>query len=127
MGSFFLLLASFLPSSSLAQQLHPLDVTNTSPVILVQGLPSSRNPEITEPGKVAFGLVYEITSNFTHENSSQESLYFDGETTRVVLSLKTAMTRGVEVEVQIPYYSHDGGFLDQYIIDWHNLFGLPQN
>ena len=127
MGCFFLLLVNLLPSISLAQQLHPLDVTNTSPVILVQGLPNSRSPEITESGGVAVGLVYEITSNFTHQNSSQESLYFDGETTRVVLSLKTAMTRGVEVEVQIPYYSHDGGFLDQFIIDWHNLFGLPQN
>jgi len=119
--------ATLTPFCLNAAQVHPFSVTNTSPVILVQGLPNSRNPEITEKGDVAFGLDYEITSHFAHEDSSDELLLFDGETTRVMLSLKTGLTHGVEVELQIPYISNDGGFLDSFIIDWHNFFGLPQN
>lgn len=110
-----------------AQQIHPLSITNTSPVILVHGLPNSRNPAITGKDDVVFGLDYEIASHFTHADSTDEQLLFDGETTRVMLSLKTGLSDGVEVEFQIPYISHDGGFLDSFIIDWHNFFGLPQN
>ncbi|WP_455199963.1 DUF3187 family protein [Kaarinaea lacus] len=113
--------------SVVAQQIHPLSITNTSPVILVHGLPNSRNPAITAKDTVVFGLDYEITSHFTHEDSTNEQLLFDGETTRAMLSLKTGLSDGVEVELQIPHISHDGGFLDSFIIDWHNFFGLPQN
>jgi len=115
------------PSGLKAAQVHPFSITNTSPVILVQGLPNSRNPAITEQGDVVFGLDYEITSHFAHEDSTDEQLLFDGETTRVMLSLKTGLSHGVEVEFQLPYISHDGGFLDSFIIDWHNFFGFPQN
>ena len=110
-----------------AAQVHPFSITNTSPIILVHGLPNSRNPEIADKDDVASGLVYEITSHFNHADSAEESLFFDGETTRVVLSLKTGLTNDADIEIQIPYISNDGGFLDAFIIDWHNFFGLPQN
>jgi hypothetical protein len=117
----------WLPSNVHAQQIHPLTITNTSPVILVQGLPSARDPQLAEPGEVKVSLAYEIASHFTFQDSDNENLLFDGETTRVTLSLKTGLSRDMDLELQLPYVSHDGGFLDSFIINWHDLFGLPQN
>lgn len=107
--------------------MHPLNITDTSPVNLVQGLPNARDPQITRPGKVRVNLLYEITSNFTNQESDSENVMFDGETTLAALSLKTGLSQDLDLEIQIPYISHDGGFLDSFIIDWHDFFGLPQN
>ncbi|WP_455223573.1 DUF3187 family protein [Kaarinaea lacus] len=124
---FFLTIFLLLPCSLRAAQIHPMNVTNTSPVILVQGLPNARDPEITESGNVRVNLLYEITSNFTFQDSDSENLLFDGETTRALLSMKTGLITDMDLEIQIPYISHAGGFLDSTIINWHDLFGLPQN
>ena len=113
--------------TSQASPVHPFSITNTSPIIIVHGLPTSRDPAVTGRDEVAFGLVYEITSHFTHHNTINERLYFDGETTRAVFSWKTGISDTSDIEIQLPYVSHDGGFLDSFIIDWHNLFGFPQN
>ncbi|HEY5603039.1 MAG TPA: DUF3187 family protein [Gammaproteobacteria bacterium] len=121
----FVLLLS--PASLLAQPIHPLAITNTSPVILVQGVPNARDPRITAPGDFTMSLVYEVTSHFTTHSSSNEQLMFDGETTRALLSLKTGVGRDMELEIQLPYIAHAGGFLDSTIIHWHDLFSLPQN
>lgn len=110
-----------------AEQIHPINITNTSPVILVQGLPNARDPRLSDPGEHQINLVYEIASHFTFEDTDNESLLFDGETTRALLSLKTGLSHDLELEVQLPYISHDGGFLDSFIINWHDFFGLPQN
>jgi hypothetical protein len=115
------------PSDLLAQPIHPLNITNTSPVILVQGLPNARDPRITAPDDFSMSLVYEITSHFTFQDSSGEQLLFDGETTRALLSFKTGLSRGMDIEIQLPYIAHDGGFLDSFIINWHDFFSLPQN
>ncbi len=110
-----------------ATPVHPLSITNTSPIIIIHGLPSSRSATITGQDEVVFGLDYEITSHFTHHETSNERIYIDGETTRVMLSWKTGISSASDIEIQLPYISHEGGFLDSFIIDWHNFFGFPQN
>ena len=123
-----LLMGSLLsPGISGAAQIHPMNVTNSSPIILVQGLPNARNPEITEPGQTAVNMLYDVSSNFTFENSANETLMFDGETTNATISFKAGLTQGLDLEIQVPYISHAGGYLDSFIVNWHDLFGLPQN
>ena len=122
-----ILQAIFTSSFIQAQQIHPLNITNSSPVILVQGLPNARDAQLTAPGNFKVNLVYEITSHFTFQDTDSEQLLFDGETMRALLSVKTGVSRDMELEIQLPYLSHDGGFLDSLIINWHDFFGLPQN
>lgn len=126
-AAFILTVFLLLPGSLWATQIHPLNITNTSPVILVQGLPNARDAQLTAPGNFKVNLVYEITSHFTFQDTDSEQLLFDGETTRALLSVKTGVSRDMELEIQLPYLSHDGGFLDSFIINWHDFFGLPQN
>jgi hypothetical protein len=122
-----LVVITLFPTGLLADEIHPFNLTNTSPVILVQGLPTARDPRLAAPGDIKTNLVFEITSHYRSRQTSRESLLFDGETLRTTLSMKTGLTEDMDFEIQLPYVSHGGGFLDSFIIDWHRLFGFPQN
>ena len=110
-----------------AQPIHPLTITNLSPVILVQGLPDSHNPDVITHNNWEVRVNYDYVSNFTHDKAANERLFFDGETARIALSLKTRLFRDADIEFVMPYISHDGGSLDAFIENWHDFFGLPQN
>jgi len=36
------------------------------------------------------------------------------------------LTDKIEVGIEIPWIAYSGGFLDSFIIDWHDTFGMPQ-
>ena len=54
-----------------------------------------------------------------------ESLVLDGETHRTTVTIKYG-TGTAEWGIEIPYLTHSGGFLDGFISNWHDVFGLPQ-
>jgi len=125
---FMLAILLFLLSFPLwANQIHPISVTNTRPTVLIHGLPSSRDPEVAPVGDLNVKLDYEVTSHFSHDKSSTEQVIFDGETRRIALSMSMGMFKGADVSLIVPYITHSGGTLDQFIEDWHDLFGFPQN
>ena len=68
----------------------------------------------------------DVANNFTEDESAEESVRFDGETTRVTLSLRHGFSEYWEAGIDIPVVSHQGGMLDGLIENWHNTFGLPQ-
>lgn len=110
-----------------ADQIHPLSTINTRPIVLIHGLPASRSAIITPPSSWQFELDYGVTNHYTHNYDSNEQVRFDGETTRTAVSIKRGIDSQAELEVVIPYISHDGGSLDKFIEDWHDTFGFPQN
>lgn len=125
-----LLLVSGFNQSALSQQtqqIHPLSTSNTRPIILVHGIPTSRNAQLIKASQWQFELDTELTNHFSYNYDSNETVRFDGETTRTVLSVKYGLDDKSELEVIVPYVAHDGGSLDQFIEDWHDIFGLPQN
>lgn len=50
----------------------------------------------------------------------------DGESCRWTLSSRYGLTDRLEVGVEIPWIVQGGGFMDSFIIDWHDTFGMPQ-
>lgn len=110
-----------------AGQIHPLTASNTRPTILIHGIPTSRSAEITSTDEWKVELDSEITNHFSYNYDSNELVRFDGETTRFALSVKHGIDNKAELEIILPYISHDGGSLDQFIEDWHDVFGFPQN
>jgi hypothetical protein len=119
--------ASLITPQAFAQQIQPFSITNTRPTVLIHGIPSSRRAEITKPSAWDVDVDYAITNHFSYNFNSNEQVRFDGETTRTALSLKYGIYSGAELEIYLPYFSHDGGSLDQFIEDWHDIFGFPQN
>ena len=66
-----------------------------------------------------------ITNTLHDETSLNETLVIDAETYRVDINLQYEISKWV-YHVQIPLISSSGGFMDDFIIKWHDNFGLPQ-
>ncbi len=104
----------------------PFYTRNLSPVVQIFGLPPAEGGQTTPRGRSRLQLVMDVSNNFTEEESATESLLFDGETSRMTLSLRYGFSNGWEAGLDIPVVSHQGGMLDGFIENWHNTFGLPQ-
>lgn len=104
-----------------------MSTSNTRPVVLIHGIPTSRDARLTDWGDWAVELDSELTNHFSYNFDSDEQVRFDGETIRYALTFKHRIARNTEVEVMLPYVSHEGGSLDSFIEDWHDTFGFPQN
>ncbi|MEM7099073.1 MAG: DUF3187 family protein [Pseudomonadota bacterium] len=105
----------------------PLIVENQNPFISVHGLARDMGATITPEGKVALSTAYSVASNFDLSEPGAEQITIDGESSRASLRLMWGVTSNWEVGAEIPFVQHDGGYLDDLIIDWHDWFNLPQN
>ncbi len=66
-----------------------------------------------------------ITNTLHDETKSNETLIINSETYRLDINLQYESNDWV-YHLQIPFISSNSGFLDELIIDWHDLFGMPQ-
>ena len=87
--------------------------------------PSMDTPHIKEgpSPQLAFGFYY--SSIFIDRGSPQWSMLLDMELMELSLSAKQALHRNVEVGVEQRIARLNGGFLDEFIISFHDLFGFP--
>ena len=90
------------------------------------GLPRARGAELPERGHTRFALGVEVASQFTQDTEGAEDVIIDVETTTTLLSLEHGFSDDWSASVEIPLVSHDGGFLDELIDDYHDALGLPE-
>ena len=124
---FFLLLAvgPGFGSTAWALELIPFNTTNQNPLVAVYGLPPAGPAAVLAPGRISAELRADIASNFTRARGSQEQILLDGETYRYTLALKHGIGDRLEVGLEVPYVMHRDGFLDSFVNDFHDTFGLP--
>lgn len=131
-GPIFLVLCFLLPASfvaakvSAAQDIAPFYTFNQSPIIQIHGLPAIDRASVLSPTKKSYQLVTDRANNFSGKHLSNEQVFFDGETQRVVFAYKQGLVDGVEWGFDIPWISHSGGVLDRFVESWHSLLGLSQ-
>lgn len=124
---FFLALFCLSGTASAADmEITPFRPFNQSPLLQIYGFPHDTGADIVPPGSFRAGLSMDISSNYAVAMTPREQITLDGETTRMAFTARIGVTRSVELGVEIPYYLQGGGFLDGFIVDWHNTFGLPQ-
>lgn len=121
----FLAAVLIAPMPSFADWFDPLPTFNQSPLVQIYGLPAPDAARVLRRGQRQARVSLEAANNFLSVASVNESLELDGETHRVSLVFKTATASG-EWGIEIPYLSHSSGFLDNFIDDWHQFFGLPR-
>ncbi len=116
----------FFPSLLQAVEITPFYTQNQSPLVQIFGLPSIGNPTVLPPKKADVRMIFDYTSNYVEDSNPRENILLDGESARITLDVRYGIERTFEVGVSIPYIIESGGFLDGFIIDYHNTFGFPQ-
>ena len=116
----------FIPSLLQAAEITPFYTQNQSPLVQIFGLPSIGNPTLLPPRKSEIRMILDYASNFAQDSNPRESILLDGESARITLDARYGISRRFEVGMAIPYVIEGGGFLDDFIIDYHDTFGFPQ-
>ena len=68
-----------------------------------------------------------VSSHSFFETFADEALTLDGETTRLEIDFRYALSPRLELGIRVPYVWHEPGALDSLIESWHDTFGLPQS
>jgi hypothetical protein len=112
----------FWPGCGLA---GPLYSRNLAPVAGLFGFPALREAGTLEQGQLSGALLATVANNYSVDTVASESVNFDGETQRLAGLFGVGLGGGWELEGELPWLRHDGGELDKYIENWHDLWGLP--
>lgn len=102
----------------------PFAVSNPSPFILIHGLPAVAPAALLERGESTLQLQFELANHSKRAVADGESVYLDGETYRTTLIWRRGLGEGWQVGVELPLVAHAKGVLDNFIADWHDLFGF---
>lgn len=76
-------------------------------------------------GAVRFDNAYTSLWLIYDDRTTANGLFLDGEIWRTALDLRLGLGGGVELEAELPFGYATGGFLDGFVIDWHDTFGFP--
>jgi len=107
-------------------EIYPFRTTNQSPLAAILPLPADSSSVITPKGRFHAALSFDLASSYSMASTSSETVLLDGESYRWTLSSRYGLTDTVEVGIELPWVMYGGGFLDSFIIGWHDAFGLPQ-
>ena len=117
----FLTLAVCLCKPLYADQGLLLQHNSAQPITALIGLPA---PTVRSDG-MHVQLSIEHSNVFMGGESATEKLLLDGETTALHARFSKRLTQCWQTDAALVYLSHNGGFLDKPIEDWHRVFGLP--
>jgi hypothetical protein len=123
-----ILLLLFSAGSVMAadMEITPFQTGNQSPLIQIYGLSNDTGADIVPPGKFHLSLNQDLSSSYTVSSNSREQITLDGEIYRLAFAARYGFSPRWEAGIEIPYLIQGGGFLDSFIINWHNTFGMPQ-
>lgn len=125
--SFFIFTTVCLCTPSIyALDIIPFTTKNQSPIVQIYGLPAAGNAILLSPGKKEFRVMLDYASNYVDDTNAGEHIVLDGETARITMNGRYGLAKGLECGIVIPYVVHGGGFLDSFIINYHDFFGFPQ-
>ncbi|MAD35059.1 MAG: hypothetical protein CMJ88_15070 [Planctomycetes bacterium] len=103
----------------------PMAVRNQHPAQLLVAHLDARGADVLPAGDTAVRVGAAYTSLFLIGSTPQSSFVMDGEQLRASLAGRLGLGRGLELGVTVPVVHTTGGFLDDAIIDFHDVFGLP--
>ena len=97
---------------------------NVSPVTQFTGIPVLQSARQLEEGS-EYSLFTSINSHFIGDQFiEEEPLFFDGESVNIDFQWRQGFGR-FEWEILVPWLKYHGGYLDNFVIDFHDLTGLP--
>lgn len=120
----FTVLASFGAAPAIADVIYDRE---NGPLTGIFGLPSSTEGSLPAPaGSHVWDLSLMSSSHAIEQQSDDERLVLDGETTRIALVYRYGLGERLQLGFELPLVSHQSGSLDSFIDSWHDLFDLPE-
>ena len=106
-------------------ELTPFAVRNILPPSLVHGLATAEPARLNDPGRLSARLGFDLANNSIDSRSGDETILLDGETSVTTLGLRYGIADHFQLGFDLPWVRHSGGFLDNFISNFHDFFGLP--
>lgn len=125
-GALVALFCSVIPALATDMEITPFRTFNEGALLRIFGLPADSSAAITPAGRLKVAFTMDVANEYATSSSHDEAITLDGESYHWVLSATYGIAERFEAGIQIPYILYGGGFLDGFIIDWHNAFGLSQ-
>jgi hypothetical protein len=113
--------------SAEAAEIRAFHNINLLPFKQIFGLPSLDNSPLTEAGRWRVNAITNLSNTYDISVGPNEQIVSDVETFRATLIVSYGLRDNWQLSVEVPYISHDSGFLDDFIYDWHDFFNMPQN
>ena len=91
-------------------------------------LPVLGNGGVLASGRSETQFTLDFTNEYVSEgqgNCAVECITLDGETARLRFDYRRGLARGWDFSADLAVLRQGGGFLDNWIQDWHGWFGLP--
>lgn len=89
-------------------------------------LPALGDATLLGPGRRETRVTLDFTNEYVQEgNCAVECVTLDGETARLRFTHRVGLGAGWDFALDVPLLDTGGGFLDGWIQDWHEAFGLP--
>lgn len=107
--------------------LQPFLTSDQNPFIQIYQPPPPEGARLAEPGAWRFSLQLDLANNSIQQDNATEELVLDGESYRATLAAGYGLSGGLEAGVSVPLVLHRRGALDNFIEDWHDLFGLSNS
>lgn len=120
----YLSLILFLATAAVAEPLP--DPDNGALTGIFHFPDSTEGGRFVAPGSHSVSIDAITSSHATEGIIGNESLSLDGETTRLELGFRYALSERIELGIDVPYVWHSSGALDALIDGWHETFGLPE-
>lgn len=105
---------------------QPFLTQDQNPFSLIHGQPQPVAARLPEANTGQWSLSLDITNTLNAEKNSNENLLVDFESYHLRFNYLHALNDDWAVKVDIPLIHYGGGFLDNTIDSWHDLFGLPR-
>ena len=124
----------------------PMRMVNLHPFHVLYGVPGSFGARVLRLGSFEWIASLDAASHFSRFSAGiprapvhdatfrdefragmppgAERILVDGETYRQALTLRVGLRERWEAFIEVPLLAHRGGAFDEFIADWHDVFGL---
>jgi len=109
-----------------ANSMQPISSHFSSPVENLFNIPSFSETDLLSSQKQSFTLRLEAVSNAVAMDNASEAVRFDGETWRLTPNWEMSLAENWQLSVELPLIRHTGGFLDNAIDQWHDVFNFRE-
>lgn len=113
-----------VPGKSAAWEIRPFQIRNENPFIRIFGLPTPGEAWTIPGGRLESGLVLDLGNNYSDSSCNGDRLIIDSEVYELTFSTRYGITDKMEIGIEIPSVYSAGGFLDHFIVDFHETFGF---